>query len=301
MTMRPANATFNALCQALDTLRRDDPTLALKTNPDLSEVTLFGMGELHLEVVRDRLLREHGIDIAAGPLQVICVETIRKVAEAEGKFIRQTGPRGQYGHVVLRLEPNPAGGNEFINGASAEVVPARYIPAIEEGVAVSLQGGVIAGYELIDVKTTLLGGSYHEQDSSEMAHKIAASMAVRDAARKASPVLLEPVMSVEVVVPEEFMGTVVNDLNARRGRIEGMEYRDGSQRIHASVPLSGLFGYASELRSSTQGRGTFSWQFSRYEEAPRPFPLDDSGGVAVRRPSGPSPRSGAARARPEDC
>jgi elongation factor G len=227
------------------------------------------MGELHLEIIVDRMQREFGVGANVGKPQVAYRETIRGTSEAEGRFIRQTGGRGQYGHVKLRLEPLPSGtGFEFVNGIVGGAVPKEYIPAVEKGVAEALEGGVLAGYPMEGVKITLYDGSYHDVDSSEMAFKIAASMGLKQAAEKAKPVLLEPVMSVEVIVPEEYMGDVIGDLNSRRGRIEGMELRGTSQIIKSMVPLAEMFGYATDLRSRTQGRGSFTMHFGRYEEVP---------------------------------
>jgi elongation factor G len=227
------------------------------------------MGELHLEIIVDRMMREYKVEANVGKPQVAYRETIRKNSQAEGKFIRQSGGKGQYGHVKIRLEPNPAKGYEFVNEITGGSIPKEFIKPVDAGIKEALEGGVLAGYEMVDVKATLYDGSYHDVDSSEMAFKIAGSMAFKEAAKKASPVLLEPVMSVEVVVPEDFMGVIVGDLNSRRGRIEGMEHRAGSQVIRAMVPLSEMFGYATNMRSSTQGRATFSMHFARYEEAPR--------------------------------
>jgi elongation factor G len=228
------------------------------------------MGELHLEIIVDRMMREFNVQANVGKPQVAYRETIRKHSEAEGKYIRQTGGSGQYGHVKIRIEPNePGKGYEFVNEVVGGTVPKEYIKPVEQGIREAMEGGILAGYAMVDVKATLYDGSYHEVDSNEMAFKIAASMAFKEAARKASPVLLEPVMSVEVVVPEEFMGTIIGDLNSRRGRIEGIEHRAGSQVIKSMVPLSEMFGYATNMRSSTQGRATYSMHFSRYEEVPR--------------------------------
>ncbi len=255
---------------ALGKLAQEDPTFKVATDPDTGQTIISGMGELHLEILVDRMFREFGVSANVGKPQVAYRETIRKRAEAEGKFIRQTGGRGQYGHVKIILEPNEAGkGFEFINKIVGGAVPKEYIGPVEKGVAEALESGVLAGYEVQDVKVTLYDGSYHEVDSSEIAFKIAGSMAVKDAAAKASPVLLEPIMKVEVVVPEEFMGPVMGDLNSRRGRIETSEPRAGSQVITAVVPLSEMFGYSTDLRSMTQGRATYSMHFFRYEQAPK--------------------------------
>jgi len=254
---------------ALSRLAQEDPTFRVSTDPDSGQTIIAGMGELHLEIIVDRMMREYKVEANVGKPQVAYRETIRKPSEAEGKFIRQTGGRGQYGHVKIRLEPNAGKGFEFENEIVGGVVPKEYIKPVESGIREALEGGVLAGYEMVDVKATLYDGSYHEVDSSEMAFKIAGSMAFKEAARRASPVLLEPVMSVEVVVPEDFMSAIIGDLNSRRGRIEGMEHRAGSQVIRSFVPLSEMFGYATQMRSATQGRATFSMHFARYEEAPR--------------------------------
>jgi len=254
---------------ALNKLAQEDPTFKVHTDPDSGQTIISGMGELHLEIIVDRMMREFNVQANVGKPQVAYRETIRKQAEAEGKFIRQTGGSGNYGHVKIRVEPNPGKGYEFENDVVGGTVPKEYIKPAEQGIKEAMQGGVLAGFELVDMKVTLYDGSYHEVDSNEMAFKIAGSMALKDAAKKASPVLLEPVMAVEVVVPEEYMGTIIGDLNSRRGRIEGMEHRAGSQVVKASVPLSEMFGYATNMRSNTQGRATYTMHFSRYEEAPR--------------------------------
>ena len=255
---------------ALAKLAQEDPTFKVNTDPDSGQTIISGMGELHLEIIIDRMKREYKVDANVGKPQVAYRETIRKPAEAEGKYIRQTGGSGQYGHVKLRVEPNAKGaGFEFINEIVGGSVPKEYIKPIEQGIRQAMEGGVLAGYEMVDIKVTLYDGSYHEVDSNEMAFRIAASIGFKEAVRKASPVLLEPIMSVEVVVPEEFMGVIIGDLNSRRGRIEGIEHRAGSQVIKALVPLAEMFGYATQMRSSTQGRATFSMHFAHYDEAPR--------------------------------
>jgi elongation factor G len=255
---------------ALSRLAQEDPTFKVNTDPDSGQTIISGMGELHLEIIIDRMMREYKVEANVGKPQVAYRETIRKPSEAEGKFIRQTGGRGQYGHVKLKLEPQePGKGYEFVNDIVGGSVPKEYIKPVDQGIREAMEGGVLAGYEMVDVKATLYDGSYHDVDSSEMAFKIAGSMAFKEAARKASPVLLEPVMSVEVVVPDEFMGDIIGDLNSRRGRVEGVEHRAGSQVIKAFVPLSEMFGYATDMRSRTQGRATFSMHFSRYEQAPQ--------------------------------
>jgi elongation factor G len=255
---------------ALAKLAQEDPTFRVHTDKDSAQTIISGMGELHLEIIVDRMMREYKVEANVGKPQVAYRETIRAQAEAEGKYIRQSGGSGNYGHAKIRIEPNETGkGYEFSNDTKGGAIPKEYIKPIDQGIQEAMQGGVIAGYEMVDIKVSLYDGSYHDVDSNEMAFKIAGSMAFKEAARKAKPVLLEPVMSVEVTVPEEYMGTIIGDLNSRRGRIEGMEMVGGSQVIKANVPLSEMFGYATHMRSSTQGRANYSMQFSRYEEAPR--------------------------------
>jgi elongation factor G len=228
------------------------------------------MGELHLEILVDRMLREFKVEANVGAPQVAYRETIRKPTNAEGKFVRQSGGKGQYGHVVINLEPaDPGTGFEFVSKIVGGSVPKEYISPAENGMREACESGVIAGYPLIDVKVTLIDGSYHDVDSSEMAFKIAGSMALKNAVTKASPVLLEPIMKVEVEVPEDFLGDVMGDLNSRRGQIEGMVSEDGLAKVAAKVPLAEMFGYATDIRSKTQGRGIFSMEFSQYEEVPR--------------------------------
>jgi elongation factor G len=255
---------------ALARLSDEDPTFKVRTDHESGQTIISGMGELHLEILVDRMKREHKVEANVGEPRVAFRETIRKTAEAEGKYIRQTGGSGNYGHVKIRLEPNEIGaGFEFVDAIKGGVVPKEYIKPTEQGIREALHGGVLAGYEMVDFKAVLYDGSYHDVDSNEMAFKIAGSMAFKEAARKASPVLLEPVMAVEVTVPEEHMGTIIGDINSRRGRIEGMEHAGGSQVIKAMVPLKEMFGYVNDIRSSTQGRASYSMQFARYEEAPR--------------------------------
>lgn len=255
---------------ALGKLAQEDPTFKVETDQETGQTIISGMGELHLEILVDRMFREFGVSANVGKPQVAYRETILKKADAEGKFIRQTGGRGQYGHVKLTVEPNePGKGVEFMNKVVGGAVPKEYVNAVEKGVREALETGVLAGYEVQDVIVTLYDGSYHEVDSSEMAFKIAGSMAVKEACQRAKPVLLEPIMKVEAVVPEEFMGPVVGDLNSRRGRIETTEPRAGSQVVTAYVPLSDMFGYSTDLRSKTQGRATYSMHFYHYEQAPK--------------------------------
>jgi elongation factor G len=255
---------------ALARLAQEDPTFKVHTDPDSGQTIISGMGELHLEIIVDRMMREYKVEANVGKPQVAYRETIRKHSEAEGKYIRQTGGRGQYGHAKIYLDPQPAGtGYEFVNDVVGGSVPKEFIKPIDQGIREALEGGILAGYPMVDVKATLYDGSYHDVDSNEMAFKIAGSMAFKEAARKASPVLLEPVMAVEVVTPEDYAGAIMGDLSSRRGRIEGMEHRAGSQVIKAIVPLAEMFGYATHMRSSTQGRAEYSMHFARYEEAPR--------------------------------
>ena len=255
---------------ALGRLAQEDPSFRVSTDQETNQTIIAGMGELHLEILVDRMKREYNVEANVGKPQVAYRETIKKAAKAEEKYARQTGGRGQYGHVVLEIEPNEAGaGFEFVNKIVGGVIPKEYIPAVEKGVREALEGGILAGYELVDIKVRLVFGSYHEVDSSEMAFKIAGSIAFKEAARKANPVLLEPVMKVEVVTPEEYMGSITGDLSSRRGRIEGMESRISTQIIKAMVPLAAMFGYETELRSMSQGRAASSMHFARYEEAPK--------------------------------
>jgi elongation factor G len=255
---------------ALNKLAQEDPTFRIHTDPDTAQTIISGMGELHLEIIVDRMMREFNVGANVGKPQVAYKETIRKRADAEGKYIRQTGGRGQYGHVRITVEPSGVGtGFVFENAIIGGSVPREYIKPIEQGIKEAMESGVLAGYEVKDVKVTLYDGSYHEVDSSEIAFKIAGSMAFKEACRKAHPALLEPVMKVEVVLPEEHMGDVIGDLNSRRGRIEGMEARPGTQIIRSLVPLSSMFGYATDLRSRTQGRATYTMHFAHYEEVPK--------------------------------
>ena len=255
---------------ALSKLAEEDPTFRTHTDEETGQTIIAGMGELHLEIIVDRLRREFKVEANVGKPQVAYKETIRKPAKVEGKFIRQSGGRGQYGHVWIEFEPLERGqGFVFENHIVGGVVPKEYVPAVQAGLEEAMQNGLLAGYPVIDLKAKLVDGSYHEVDSSEMAFKIAASMALKAAAEKCDPVLLEPVMKVEVTVPEEYMGDIMGDINSRRGRIEGMEARGNAQVIRAYVPLAEMFGYATSLRSMTQGRGTYVMQFDHYEEVPK--------------------------------
>jgi elongation factor G len=278
------------LGESLQKLQQEDPTFRVHTDPDTGQTLISGMGELHLEILTDRMLREFGVGANVGRPQVAYRETIRRKAEAEGKYIRQTGGRGQYGHAVLTVEPfDPHHPGEeilklidkkrarlhkennlvFVDEIVGGVIPKNFIPAVEDGVFEAMEGGILAGYEMVNVVVRLTDGSYHEVDSSEMAFKIAGSMGFKDAAHRAQPVLLEPMMALEVVVPEEYMGDVIGDISARRGQVAGMERIAGTQVIKATVPLATMFGYATDLRSRTQGRGTFTLHFRDYAEVPR--------------------------------
>lgn len=255
---------------ALQRLAEEDPTFRVHTDPESNQTIISGMGELHLDIIVDRMKREFGVDATVGKPQVAYRETIRKEVEAEGKFIRQTGGHGQYGHCWLRLEPQePGTGFSFENKIVGGVIPKEFIGPVQAGVEAAMEDGVVAGYPMVDIKATVFDGSYHDVDSSEMAFKVAGSMAFKAGAKKADPVLLEPYMKVEVDVPEQYMGDVIGGLNSRRGRIDGMETENGDSRIKGFVPLSEMFGYATDLRSTTQGRGTFTMTFDHYEEVPK--------------------------------
>jgi elongation factor G len=255
---------------ALQKLAQEDPSFRVRTDEETAQTIIAGMGELHLEIIVDRMLREFKVEANVGKPEVAFRETIRRSAEAESKYVKQTGGRGQYGHVVLTVEPSePNKGFEFVNKIVGGVIPREFIPAVEKGVKERLDAGVIAGYPLRDIRVTLTYGSYHDVDSNEMAFKIAGSMAFADACKRADPVLLEPIMKVEVLVPQDFMGDVIGNLNGRRGKVQGMKVRAGAQAIEATVPLSEMFGYATDLRSRTQGRATYSMEFDRYDQVPR--------------------------------
>ncbi|MFW5999498.1 MAG: elongation factor G [Halanaerobiaceae bacterium] len=265
-----SQADQDKLGEALQRLAEEDPTFQVKTDEETGQTIIKGMGELHLEVIVDRLLREFKVDANIGQPKVSYRETItRKVTDIEGKFIRQSGGRGQYGHVEIDLEPLDEGdGFEFENNIVGGTIPKEYIPAVEDGIIEAMENGITAGYPVVDIKVSLNDGSYHDVDSSEMAFKIAGSMAFKRAAKKANPVILEPIMKVEIVVPEEYMGDVIGDLNGRRGKVEGMEQRASAQVVRGFVPLAEMFGYATDLRSKTQGRATYTMQFSHYEKTP---------------------------------
>jgi elongation factor G len=254
---------------ALQRLSEEDPTFKIESDEETGQTLIHGMGELHLEVLVDRMIREFNVAANVGKPQVAYRETIRKrVEKVNAKFARQTGGRGQYGHAVINIEPAPGEGFIFESKIKGGVVPTEYIPAIRQGITEALENGVKAGYPLVDLKVELVDGSYHDVDSSEMAFKIAGSMALQEGARKANPVLLEPVMAVEVTTPEDFLGDVIGDLSRRRGKVQGQEQRGTGLVVDAYVPLSEMFGYSTDLRSATQGRASYSMQFERYEEVP---------------------------------
>ena len=255
---------------ALAKLAEEDPTFKAYTDEETGQTIIAGMGELHLEIIVDRLLREFKVEANVGAPQVAYKETIRQAADVDEKYARQSGGKGQYGHVKIKVEPNETGkGYEFINAVVGGAIPKEYIPAVDAGIKGAMQSGVLAGYNVVDVKVTLYDGSYHEVDSSEMAFKIAGSMAFKSACRKGDPVLLEPIMKVTVIVPEEYMGDVIGDLNSRRGEIQGFEDRAGVKQINSRVPLGDMFGYATDLRSKTQGRGQYVMEPDGYKEVPR--------------------------------
>jgi len=277
-------ADQDKLSVALNKLAEEDPTFKVKIDPETGQTIISGMGELHLEIIIDRLLREFKVSANVGKPQVAYRETITKTLDVEGKFIRQSGGRGQYGHVWIKLEPLEQGkGFIFENKTVGGSVPKEYIPAVQKGIEESMLGGVIAGYEVIDFKATLFDGSYHDVDSSEMAFKAAGSIAFKEGVKKAGGILLEPIMKVEIEVPEDYLGDVIGDLSSRRGRVEGMEAIEGTgiQKVNASVPLSEMFGYATDIRSKTQGRGTFTMEFSKYEQVPNNIAEEIIGKAAV--------------------
>jgi elongation factor G len=263
-------ADQDKLSISLEKLSDEDPTFRVRTDEETGQTIISGMGELHLEIIIDRLMREFKVAANVGKPQVAYKETITKKVEAEGKFIRQSGGRGQYGHVWIEVEPNEQGkGYEFIDGIIGGVVPREYINPVKEGIGEALKNGVLAGYPMEDVKVRLFDGSYHDVDSNEMAFKIAGSMALKEACRKAGAVLLEPISSVEVVVPDEYLGDVIGDLNSRRGKISGILPRKDAQVVSAEVPLNDMFGYATTLRSITQGRAIYTMQFDHYSHVPK--------------------------------
>jgi elongation factor G len=258
------------LGQGLQRLSEEDPTFRVRTDEETGQTLISGMGELHLEIIVDRLKREFNVDANVGRPQVAYRETISKAVEKiSGRFVRQTGGRGQYGHAVINVEPTRGEGYEFVDKIVGGKVPKEYIPSVDLGIQEALESGVLAGYPVVDIRVELVDGSYHDVDSSEIAFKVAGSMAIKEALKRAKPKLLEPVMSVEVVTPEDYLGDVMGNLNSRRGRVEHLEPRGNAQAIKAMVPLSEMFGYATDLRSMTQGRATFTMQFERYEDVPQ--------------------------------
>jgi elongation factor G len=264
-------ADQDKLSTALQRLAEEDPTFQVQTDEETGQTLISGMGELHLEIIVDRLTREFNVDANVGRPQVAYRETIgRPVEKIEGRFVRQTGGRGQYGHAVINMEPaEPGEGYEFMDKIVGGKIPREYIPSVDLGIQEAMESGVLAGFPVVDIRVELVDGSYHDVDSSEMAFKVAGSMAFKTAMERAKPKLLEPVMAVEVVTPEEYLGDVMGELNSRRGRVEGLEPRGNAQAIRARVPLATMFGYATDLRSQTQGRATFTMQFDRYEEVPQ--------------------------------
>ncbi len=261
-------ADRDALSAALNKLAKEDPSFRVKGDEETGQTLIAGMGELHLEIIVDRLTREFGVNANVGKPQVAYRETITKPAKSDTKHVKQSGGRGQYGHAVIEVEPNPGKGYEFVNSITGGVIPKEYIPAIDKGIQDALKSGVLAGFPVVDVKVNLVFGSYHEVDSSEQAFYVTGSMSIKDGMQKASPVLLEPIMDVEVVTPDDYLGDVMGDLNGRRGKVQSMEARAGAQAIRCQVPLSEMFGYATDLRSRTQGRATFTMQFDHYEKVP---------------------------------
>lgn len=297
--LRPVKSDCDNLRRALDKLAEDDPTFTVDQEDVDGEIIVRATGELHLEIICARLLREHHIHVKSRGPKIIYLETVRGTSAADGKFITQSGGRGHYAHVVIRIEPNYGKGFKFTDETPKGAIPKRFVDPVERGVRYALKAGAVAGYEVVNVKVTLCDGSYHESDSDDTAFESAAFMAMREAMPQASPVLLEPLMSLELFVPQEFCGSVMGDLNLRRGRIEAMEGRAGDQAIRAIVPLAGMIGYATDLRSITRGRATYSAQFARYEQAPGLPPVEDDGvGVTANKPWKPKPKRGAEAVEP---
>ena len=293
-TLRPLQSDCDNLRRALAKLAEDDPTFSVDDKDVDGEVIIRATGELHLEVICARLLREHHIRVKSRGPKIIYLETVLGTSAAEGKFISQSGGCGHYAHVVIRIEPNPSKGYKFLDETPAGAIPKRFLDPVDRGVRYALKAGAIAGYEIVDAKVTLCDGSYHEGDSDDAAFESAGFMAVKEAMLQASPVLLEPVVSLELIVPQEFCGSIMGDLNSRRGRIEGMEDRAGNQAIRAVVPLAEIIGYATELRLITRGRASYSARFAKYEQAPGLPPIEDDGiGVTANKPWKPKPKRGA--------
>ena len=290
------------LQRALSDLEREDPTIGIAPGHTNGETIICGMGELHLQVICDRIVREYKISLDVGEFKVVYLETIRRRAEGEGKYIRRVGGRGQYAHVKIRLEPRePGSGYEVVDEIRSGAVPKEFVGPVNLGIQEGMKGGILAGHEMVDLRAVLYDGSYHDVDSNEMAFKIAGSMAFQEAARKASPVVLEPVMAVEIVTPEEFTGAILGDLSRRRGWLEGMEHRADRQVIRATVPMATMIGYAQHLRSITQGWAEYSMNFARYEEAPRGGESGgDEAGVTANKPKRPKAGSGFAAAQWDD-
>jgi elongation factor G len=303
VAVRPmAEGDRENLHRALSDLTREDPTMRIGTGSKVDETTIWGMGELHLEIICDRLSRQYGFEMEVEAPKVIYLETIRRLSEAEAKYIRQIGGRGNYAHVKLRLEPVERGrGYQFVNETTDDTVPAEFVQSVNSGIKEAMKAGVFAGHEMIDLRAVLCDGSYHVEDSNEMAFMIVGSMAFKEAARKASPVVLEPLMSIEVFTPEDFAGAIMSDLSSRHGWIEGMKQHVDSQIIRATAPLAELIGYANHIRSITQGRASCSMHFARYEVAPdRGYPGADEAGVTANNPNSPRAGSGSAAAQPDE-
>ena len=294
-TLRPVNTNTESVRRALAKLAEEDPTFKVEDEDLDGQIVIATTGELHLEVICDRLAREYRIHVEPGAVNVLYAEGIRDISDGEGKFVSQSGSRSRYAHVVLRIEPNPGRGYELVDELPERAFPKQYVEPISRGIQYALKAGVIAGYEIVDVKVILCDGSYHEVDSDEESFETAGFMALKDAAVRANPVLLEPVMAVQVIVPEEFAGSIMGDLDSRRGTIERME----NGVISALVPLAEMIGYTTELRSITQGRGYYSGNFAKYEQAPGPPPSgDDRIGVTANKPWKPKPKRGAEAAQP---
>ena len=303
VAVRPmAKIDREKLHRALSDLTREDPTMRIGMGPRVDDTTILGMGELHLEIICDRLSRQYGIQMEVGVPKVIYLETIRKQAEAEAKYIRQVGGRGNYAHVKVRLEPAERGrGYQFASETTDDTVPAEFVEPVNSGIQEAMKAGILAGHEMIDLRAVLYDGSYHVEDSNEMAFMIAGAMAFKEAARKASPALLEPLMSIEVDTPEDFAGAIMSDLSSRHAQIEGMKQQVDSQLIRAMAPLAEVIGYAKHMRSITQGRASCSMHFARYEVAPHGgYPGADEAGVMANKPNRPRAGSGSAAAQPEE-
>lgn len=292
-TLRPVENDCVSLRRALAKLAEDDPTFSVDDEDVDGEIIVRATSERHLEIIRARLLREHHIQVKSGVPKIIYLETVRGISAAEGEFITHSAERGHYAYVLLRIEPNPGKGYKFVDETREGAIPKRFLDAVDRGVRYALKVGAVAGYETVDAKVILCDGSYHEGDSDDAAFESAGFMAIKEAMSQANPVLLEPLMSLEVTVPQEFCGSIMGDLNSRRGLIEGMEGRAGNQTIRAVVPLAEMIGYDSDLRSMTCGRATYSTQFTKYEQAPGLPPVDDDGaGVTANKPWKPKPKRG---------